>query len=80
MNRKRMFAAFSIFLLLAACTTYYEVKDPTSDKVYYTTKVDRNRDGSVQLTNDVNGASITLQNSEIKEVDKETYKTNMPKD
>lgn len=79
MNRLSMFAAFGAMAFLAACTSYYEIKDPTSDKVYYTTSVDQNRDGSIRFT-DASGAEVTLQSSEKREVDKDTFKANTEKD
>ena len=80
MNRTRMFAAFGILLILAACTSYYEVKDPTTDKIYYTTNIEENRDGSVTFVDGATEANVTIQNSETREVDKETYKANMPQE
>jgi hypothetical protein len=77
MTYVRTFLALSVLATLAACTTYYEVKDPTSDKVYYTTDLDV--DNGVTTLSDANsGAEVTIQNSEVKEISKDTYKENVP--
>ena len=75
MNYLRAFIAFAA-LAMVACTTYYEVKDPTTDKVYYTTDLDVDK-GVATLTDDNTGAQVTIQNSEVKEVSKDTYKENV---
>lgn len=72
----RTLIALGALATLAACTTYYEVTDPTTSKVYYSTEIDRGRAGSVTLTDTGSGAEVTLQNSEIKEVSKDVYKAN----
>jgi hypothetical protein len=72
----RAVLALSALATLAGCTTYYEVTDPTTDKVYYSTKIDQGREGSVSLTDAGSGANVTIQNSEVKEVSKDVYKAN----
>jgi hypothetical protein len=59
---------------LAACTTYYKVTDPTSQKVYYTTEVDQEKSGAVSLKDAGTGARVTIQNSEVVEIDGDEYK------
>ena len=77
MTYLRAFIALGALATLAACTTYYEVTDPTTDKVYYTTDLDVD-DGVATLTDANSGAQVTIQNSEVKEVSKDTYKENVP--
>lgn len=60
---------------LSACTTYYKVTDPTSQKVYYTTEVDQQKGGSVSLKDANSGAQVTIQNSEVVEISSDEYKT-----
>jgi len=57
-------------LMAAGCTThYYRVTDPESGKTYYTNNVDRVWQGGALNFEDVqSGTSVTLQNSEVKEV------------
>lgn len=59
---------------LVACTTYYKVTDPTSQKVYYTTKVEQEKGGSVSLKDATSGARVTIQNSEVVEIKSDEYK------
>ena len=71
------FARFSMALLamlaLTACTTYYEITDPTTDKKYYTTDIDKNDDGSITIDAEGTGAQVTIQNSEVREVTADQY-------
>jgi hypothetical protein len=77
MKIARTVLALSALATLAACTTYYEVKDPTTDKIYYTTDIDT-KDGATILTDANTGAEVTIQNSEVREISKDTYKENTP--
>ena len=64
---------------VAACTTYYEVTDPTTGRVYYSTDIEDRKGGAVTLVDDRNGAEVTVQNSEIREISKDTYKDGLSK-
>ena len=66
-------------LLVTGCGTYYKVTDPSSSKIYYTTKIDKERRGSVEFKDANSGSTVTLQNSEITEVSKEEFKANTAK-
>jgi hypothetical protein len=66
-------------LLLAAgafvsgCTSYYQVTDLGTNRVYYTEKLDRRDSGTVRFKDARTGAEITLPASEITELSKEKY-------
>lgn len=68
----RLLLAISLLsgLLAAGCSThYYQVTDPESGKTYYTNNVDRVWQGGALNFEDVqSGTSVTLQNSEVKEL------------
>ena len=66
----------ALAMLVVGCGTYYKVTDPSSSKVYYTTKIDKERRGSVEFKDANSGSKVTLQNSEIMEVSKEEFKEN----
>ena len=66
-------------ILLSGCTSYYRVKDPQSGNVYYTTDVDRSGNGSIKFKDAGTGSEVTLQSSEVSEINKEEYKANTPK-
>jgi len=54
------------------CAHYYEVKDPATGNVYYTEDVDK--EGSAAVFKDSRtGQEITIQNSEIREIDKSDF-------
>ena len=78
----RMVLASILVLLslsIAGCASYYQVTDPSTGKVYYTQEVERD-DGAVTFTDANSGAEVTLQNTEVKEINQETFRANTPKD
>ena len=82
MNNQQMklVIALSLSTLLMACGGgYYKVTDPATEKVYYTKEVKEERGGAVKLIDANTGSSVTLQNSEVMEINKEEYKSNTPK-
>jgi hypothetical protein len=60
--------------LVAGCATYYKVTDPQSAKEYYTQEVSSERGGAVKLKDARSGSTVTLQNSEVKEISEKEYK------
>lgn len=75
MNQLGKLIALGMLAGLSACTTYYKVTDPTSQKVYYTTDVEQEKGGSVSLKDANSGAQVTIQNSEVVEISSDEYKT-----
>jgi hypothetical protein len=63
---------------VAGCASYYRVTDLSTNKVYYTKKLDRQPGGSVLFKDATTGTLITLQNSQIKPIDKAVFKDNTP--
>jgi hypothetical protein len=61
-------------LFLAGCTKYYAVTDPTTKKVYYTTKLDENKSGSTTFKDAKTGQTVTVQNTEVKQIKKDEFK------
>ena len=76
-TRLAIAALGSLFLVGCASTTYYEVKDPSTGKSYYTTKYDQ-KDGATMLTDDKTRSEVTIQNSEIHKITKDQYMANVP--
>ncbi len=65
---------FFFFLGITGCGyKYYEVKEPTGGRVYYTHEVKEKSSGAVTFKDDKTGSTVNLQNSEVKEVSKEKY-------
>jgi hypothetical protein len=73
------FAALSFAAVLSGCTTYYKVKDVATDKTYYTTQIDRQSSGSIRFMDENSGNKVTLQNSEVIEINEEMFKANTKK-
>jgi uncharacterized protein YceK len=78
---KRIFMAVVLVLMMVTmgCASYYQITDPGSDKVYYTTKVDKNRDGSIEFKDATSGGKITLQSSEVLKIKKDEFKSKTAK-
>jgi hypothetical protein len=72
----RRFMVLGLALLfLSGCGSYYMITDPTSKNVFYTESVDQNKQtGAVKFKDAKTGASVNLQNSEVKEIPKEEFK------
>lgn len=73
------FAKTTLIVALAlagGCTTYYKVTDPTTNKVYYTTQLEERGSGAVELKDAATGGTVSLQNSEVTKINKETYEAN----
>ena len=60
----------------AGCTSYYKVTDPHSGRVYYTDKLKEEQGGAVELKDAHTGVQVTLQNSSVMKVNKETFEAN----
>jgi len=59
--------------VVSGCTSYYQVTDPGTNRVYYTEKLDRRDSGTVRFKDGRNGEEVTLPASAIKEIPKEQY-------
>ncbi len=71
----KAFVVVIMAMVLVGCGSYYKVTDPTSDKVYYTKDIDTKKDGAVVFKDEVSGSEVTLQNSEVMNIEKEEYKS-----
>jgi len=54
-------------------TSYYMVKDPGTGTVYYSDKVDKQQGGAVTLTDARTKSTVTIQNSVVTTISKETF-------
>ncbi|MHC4237710.1 MAG: hypothetical protein ACYSO4_05505 [Planctomycetota bacterium] len=60
-------------LCFCGCSPYYRVTDPTTDHVYYTRSIKKAGGGSIKLEDKRSGKTVTLQTSEVEELEKEEY-------
>lgn len=67
-------AALVMIFVCASCGSHYMVKDPATDKTYYTQKIESQKSGAVQFKDGKTGSEVTLQNSEISEISEDEYK------
>jgi hypothetical protein len=82
MNRKLLATALAIFFLfgILGCASYYKVVDPGTGNTYYTDNIKREKGGAVKLKDANTGSEVTLQNSEVTEINKEAFKANTKKE
>ena len=69
-----LFLTLFMMLLFTACGSYYMVKDPSSEKTYYTQKIKDKKEGAVQFKDAITGSEVTIQNSEVTKIKKEDFK------
>jgi hypothetical protein len=74
MTRIGLVSLVVLSFILVGCGSYYIVKDPTTGKAYYTTKIEKTKSGAVSLKDEKSGAEVTILNSEVREVEKSEYK------
>jgi hypothetical protein len=60
-------------LLAAGCASYYQITDPTTGKVYFSTSMDQSSSGATVFTDAKTGAKITLQNSEVSKITQQQF-------
>lgn len=73
MKALRLLGLLLVCLVSVGCTTYYRVTDLNSGKNYYTTQVERERGGAVMFKDSRTGSEVTLQSTEITEVNQEQF-------
>jgi hypothetical protein len=57
-------------LVTGGCTRYYRVTDPASGREYYAKKIGRTRTGAVRFRDLCDNSDVTLQSSEVKQIEK----------
>jgi hypothetical protein len=67
--------AVFFFVGIVGCGGYYMVKDPTSGRVYYTTKIKDEKGGAIKFEDEKTKTKVTLQNSEVKQIPKKEFKS-----
>jgi len=68
-----LFVLFGLAVLVAGCASYYKVKDPLTGNVYFTQKIDNLKGGAVKLKDARSGDTVTIQNSEVKQLNSNEY-------
>jgi hypothetical protein len=73
MNKRYALVLAGSLSLFAGCASpHYQVTDPTSNKVYYTT--DLKKEGGTTTFKDARtGDTVTLQNVEVRDIPKEEF-------
>lgn len=74
MLRKNVFWVPALLLMLYGCGSHYMVRDPETGATYYTRDVDKTGDaGAVKFKDDATGATVTIQQSEVREISDDEY-------
>ena len=69
----RYFLILMLCLFAVGCTKYYKIIDPTKHKIYYTTKINKEKSGEITFQDGRTGNQVTLQSSEIEKVPKSQF-------
>lgn len=72
---KKIFCGALVLFFLAGCGGYWQVIDPASKNIYYTEEVDQMKGGAVKFIDAKTGSQVTLQNSEVKEISGEEFRS-----
>jgi hypothetical protein len=65
--------ALSVAVLIAGCTSYYQIRDPESGRIYYTDDMKTLEGGAVRFTDAQTGSEVTIQDSSIEEISKDEF-------
>ncbi|MEM8885616.1 MAG: hypothetical protein AAGD14_16240 [Planctomycetota bacterium] len=74
---KRLTLLLILALFTVSCGRYYRVRDPDSNRVYYTRSIENKKSGSIKFEDANTGTQITLTKSEVQKIDKEDYQKNV---
>jgi hypothetical protein len=72
---KRFLLACTLCLATASCTMYYKVTDLNTGQQYYTSNLRQKGNGAATFTDGRTGNTVTLQNTEVKQIKKQEYDT-----
>jgi outer membrane murein-binding lipoprotein Lpp len=70
---KKFIACIVCVVFLAGCASYYKVTDPASKSIYFTDDIDEMKNGAVKFKDAKTGSDVTLQSSEVKEIDSKEF-------
>ncbi|MHC4332579.1 MAG: hypothetical protein ACYSUP_12410 [Planctomycetota bacterium] len=70
---KKAIVVSLLLLIVAGCTSYYKVSDPSTGKVYYTNNVSYKGSGAVELKDAKTGAKVVLPTSEVQQIGEEEF-------
>ena len=60
-------------LFAVGCTKYYKVTNLSTEKTYYTTKINQKKSGAINIQDERTGNRITLQSSEVEKITKDQF-------
>jgi hypothetical protein len=66
---------FACTLVYGCSTHYYQVNDPVTGKTYYTDDLKKIEGDGVELKDARTGGTVTIQNSEVREINKYEFDT-----
>lgn len=69
----RLLVCVLFLAMVAGCASYYKVTDPASKNIYYTEDIDQMKYGAVKFKDAKTGSEVTLQSSEVKEIDSKEF-------
>ena len=69
----RYFLILMLCLFAVGCTKYYKVTNLSTEKTYYTTKINKKKSGAINIQDERTGNRITLQSSEVEKITKDQF-------
>ena len=69
----------ALIAILPCCRGYYRVYHPSSDKTFYTTKIEGKKSGAIEFEDAATGDDVTLSDSAVREISKEEFTTAVQK-
>lgn len=64
----------ALVCLIVGCSSYYQVTDPSSGKIYYSKKVDgAGKAGAVKFKDERTGSRVTLQSSDVRKISADEF-------
>lgn len=66
-------SSLMLLVVISGCGSYYKITDPTSKNVYYSKDFEKTKMGGLSFKDAKTGAIVTIQNSEIKEISRDTF-------
>ncbi len=72
--KRLIWLALGLFLLSGCGKTYWKVNDPYTNKIYYSEGLDKLPSGAVVFTDAQTGNTVSIQNSEVKQITEDDFK------
>lgn len=70
---RKTLIALVLCVAVTGCTRYYKVTDGATGKLFFTTKVKQQKDGTVRLYDAKSKTPVTLQYGDVDRIEKDAF-------